>query len=119
MGKMDFHGKVRFQPFFRSYPKEWMIELDRFVHSLSGNENETIERVSSESSATSKHDGRGLDGFVDDIKNRRESGTWCGLPPHLLLPTGYANIHYSQRLELDWGWIRSRPWHGSSPPDGL
>ena len=89
MGKIEFHGKVHFQPFLRTYPKEWMIELDRFVHSLSGNENETIERASSDSSATSKHDGRGLNGFVDDIKNRRESGAWCGLPPHMLLPTGY------------------------------
>ena len=73
---------------YRSYPKEWMIELDRFVHTLSGEENETLERSSRESTATTKHDGRGLSGFVDDIKNRRESGSWCGLPPHFLLPSG-------------------------------
>ena len=65
-----------------------MIELDRFVHTLSGEKRETLELTSFGSAATTKHDGRGLSGFVDDIKNRRESGSWCGLPHHLLLPSG-------------------------------
>ena len=65
-----------------------MIELDRFVLALSGEKHETRKLTSFESTATTKHDGRGLSGFVDDIKNRRESGSWCGLPHHMLLPSG-------------------------------
>ena len=74
-----------------------MIELDRFVHTLSGEENETLERSSRDSSATSKYDDRGLAGYLDAIKNRRESETWCGLPHHLLLPSGYFLCYHCVR----------------------
>ena len=43
--------------FIRTPEKNYIIEMDRFVHKLSGNTKEVIKRLSSESAATLKHLG--------------------------------------------------------------
>ena len=45
---------------FRNYDRKWMIEMDRFVHNLQGNESEVIERESTQSAATMKEQGSSL-----------------------------------------------------------
>ena len=41
----------------RSYDPKLMIEMDQFVHTLSGDASETIERLSKQSAATMKDIG--------------------------------------------------------------
>ena len=79
-----------------------MIEMDRFVHVMNGNETEKIVRHSESSAATMKEQGTTLleytfnilnfiilmilSRIMNDIKERRNPKTWCGFPHNLLLP---------------------------------
>jgi len=70
-----------------SYQPEFMIEMDQFVHTLSGTAEEKVERLSTKSAATMKEQKDiTLWRLMDDIKKKRDTGTWCGIPQNLLLP---------------------------------
>lgn len=89
---------------FREYKKDLMIEMDRFVTTLRGVKKEKIKRKSFQSAATMKEEGATLRGQVicytsdvkylnftsnslmDDIRDRRDTKTWCGFPHNLLVP---------------------------------
>ena len=70
----------------RDYDKELMLEMDRFVFSLSGDDKEVIERRSLDSAAAMKEQGLTLKRFMQDIIDNRETSTWCGFPQNLLVP---------------------------------
>ena len=63
-----------------------MLEMDRFVFSLSGDDKEVIERRSLDSAAAMKEQGLTLKRFMQDIIDNRETSTWCGFPQNLLVP---------------------------------
>lgn len=65
---------------------DFLIELDQFSHLLTGNKEEFIERKSTDSAATLKEEGTTIIKLMDDIKNGKQSKTWCGIPHHMLLP---------------------------------
>ena len=60
--------------------------MDRFVVTLSGDENEVIERRSQDSAAAMKEQGLTLRRFMQDIIDNQETSTWCGFPQNLLIP---------------------------------
>jgi len=70
----------------REYKKDLMIEMDRFVTTLRGVKREKIKRTSFQSAATMKEEGATLRGLMDDIRDRRDTKTWCGFPHNLLVP---------------------------------
>ena len=83
--------------------------MDQFVHTLSGEADEIVERLSTQSAATMKEQDGTLirhalfhDIFsvtynsttfrlMKDIKTKVDTGTWCGIPQNLLVPR-YSNI---------------------------
>ena len=69
-----------------------MLEMDRFVFSLSGDEKEVIERQSLDSAAAMKQQGLTLKRFMQDIIDNRETSTWCGFPQNLLVPRSHCQI---------------------------
>ena len=94
-----------------------MIEMDRFVHNLQGNESEVIERESTQSAATMKDQGSSLIEYITfilevkldinkylnfslmnsidstiPIQNRADAPTWVGFPHNMLLPRYFRNI---------------------------
>merc|ERR1712142_325718 len=71
---------------YSSYNVDTMIEMDQFVHNLSGGQEEVISRDSRQSAGTMKHFGKTIKSQMWEIRRRREIGTWCGFPHHLLLP---------------------------------
>ena len=73
------------------------IALDRFVHSLSGQDTETIVRRSSESAATMKDKISTIKRFIEDIVNKNTTRTWCGFPHNLLIPRS-TNFRHGGRL---------------------
>ena len=74
------------------YDKELMLEMDRFVFSLSGDDKEVIERRSLDSAAAMKEQGLTLKRFMQDIIDNRETSTWCGFPQNLLVPRFHCQI---------------------------
>jgi len=70
-----------------SYDQHYMIEMDQFALWLSGEESEVININSKDSRATMKKKERDtVNRLFNDIKDKRERDSWCGLPHHLLLP---------------------------------
>ena len=69
-----------------------MLEMDRFVFSLSGDDKEVIERQSLDSAAAMKQQGLTLKRFMQDIIDNRETSTWCGFPQNLLVPRFHCQI---------------------------
>ena len=69
-----------------------MIEMDRFVHTLSGNTKEIIKRRSKESSNTMKEGGMTINRKVDMIEafqtgnSNNDIETYCGFPHNVYLP---------------------------------
>jgi len=64
-----------------------LVEMDQFVHTLSTSKEQIVERLSTSSSATMKEQkDLTLRRLMRDIKNKKDTGTWCGLPHNLLVP---------------------------------
>ena len=79
-----------------------MLEMDRFVTTLSVEGEQTLDRESESSLATMKENYGNLAGsdqppasltlspsvcrLIDDIVEKKDTTTWCGLPHNLLLP---------------------------------
>merc|ERR1712142_498929 len=92
-------------------PKE-MMEMDRFVHTLSGEETENIKRESLESASTMKHNGITINRMHEMLlsflhQNNNQGGkldgtnslnTFCGIPHNLYLPRSKEGS--GQKFEL-------------------
>ena len=79
-----------------------MVEMDQFVETLARNQEQVVIRHSTQSSATMKEQEDILlmrfcysrvfllklsyFRLMKDIKEKKETGTWCGIPHNLLLP---------------------------------
>jgi len=74
-----------------SFYPEYMLEMDQFVHTLSGSSQEVVERYSTETVATMKEQDGTLWRLMKDIKGggrrkKKNTATWCGIPQNLLIP---------------------------------
>merc|ERR1719153_1708739 len=79
-------GLLKDQTDLSSYQTKDMIEMDQFAHTLSGEDTEVIERLSTKSVATMKDIGSTINSLMDAIKHSKPTETWCGIPHNLLLP---------------------------------
>ena len=77
-----------------------MLEMDRFVFSLSGDDKEVIERRSLDSGAAMKEQGLTLKRFMQDIIDNRETSTWCGFPQNLLVPRFDSHFIVIQEIPM-------------------
>lgn len=93
-------GILREENDINSFKTKNMIEMDQFVVTLSGEQSQVISRLSRDSAATMKEltEGTLVDQLMFDIKNKRESGYWCGLPHHLLVPRSRAYVPTDENL---------------------
>merc|ERR1719309_1021189 len=79
-----------------SVDSDTMVEMDQFSHTLSGETEEMVERRSIDSAATTKDLGMPLRNFMDLVnatlrgEEVQDSGSWCGIPHHLLVPRSTA-----------------------------
>ena len=62
--KANYAKNFYFQYCFRKLDSKWMIEMDRFVVSLKGTEDEIIERQSKDSAATMKEQESFMKRFI-------------------------------------------------------
>jgi hypothetical protein len=70
----------------KSYEWREAVMMDRFVHGLSGAEQEQVARGSRTNSMSMLESGLTMRRLTDAITRREDVGTWCGLPLNLYLP---------------------------------
>ena len=70
----------------KQYDPQKMVEMDRFVHTLKRETEETVERWSNESALTMKEKIITIKRLMHEIRTKKDTSTWCGYPHNLLIP---------------------------------